>query len=129
MATIIREFVVNASVDQVWTGVADVGAVNRLIDFVGEVTLDGERRICRLGDAGTLEELIVTIDDERRRLAYSIKESPFGFTHHHASMQVDEHPAGGSRFVWITDVAPDSLAGAAVAPVDAAVESIKRHFA
>ena len=61
MATIVREFTLDAPADQVWTAVADVGAVDRLIDYLGEVTLDGATRTCQLADAGALEELIVTV--------------------------------------------------------------------
>ncbi|MGF1647304.1 MAG: SRPBCC family protein [Kineosporiaceae bacterium] len=129
MATILREFTVEAPAADVWEAVADIGAVDRLIDFLGEVTVDGDIRSCQLGDAGALRELIVSVDHDLRRVAYSIQASPFGFTHHHASMQVTPVDDGASRFTWITDVAPDALAGAVTEPVDTAVESIKRHFA
>ncbi|WP_158220896.1 SRPBCC family protein [Kineosporia sp. R_H_3] len=129
MATLVREFTLTAPAQQVWDAVADVGGVNRLIDFLGEVTVDGDIRSCQLGDAGALRELIVSVDHDLRRLAYSIQASPFGFTHHHASMQVTPVDDATSRFTWITDVAPDTLAGAVTEPVDTAVDSIKRHFA
>jgi len=128
MATIVREFTLDAPADQVWTAVADVGAVDRFIDYLGEVTLDGVTRTCQLADAGALEELIVTVDDTHRRLAYSIRRSPFGFDHHHASMQVTEAADGGTTFTWVTDLSPDTLAGAVVEPIDAAVDSIRRRF-
>ena len=128
MATIIREFTVERPATEVWKEVADVGNVNRLIDFLGEVTLDGDTRTCELGDAGQLEELIVSVDDERMRLAYAVTGSPFNLTHHHASMQVQPDGAG-SRLVWTTDLKPDEMAGAVTEPIDASVASIERHFA
>ncbi len=129
MASIVREFTVATPAADVWAAVADVGAVNQLIDYLGEVTVDGDVRSCRLGDAGTLEELIVSLDHDVRRLAYTIQSSPFGFAHHHASMQVTAVDRGTSRLTWITDIAPDPLAEGVTEPIDAAVASIQRHFA
>ncbi|MDT4887111.1 hypothetical protein FQZ97_1235310 [compost metagenome] len=53
-------------------------------------------------------ELLVALDDEHRRLAYTVTDGKA--THHHASAQVFADGEGRSRFVWITDVLPDGLA-------------------
>ncbi len=128
MATIHREFDIGASPDAAWAAVRDVGKINQLITFLGDVTVDGDRRICELGDQGALDELIVSVDEEHRRIAYAIRESPFNFDHHHASMQIV--PNGGSnegaRFIWTTDLKPDTAAAALAEAIDGAVESIKQ---
>lgn len=129
MGTITREFVVDLPPEAVWEKVGDVGAINQLIDFIGEVTLDGDRRSCALGDGGTLEELIVSVDPDRRRVVYSIQQSPFGFEHHSASMQAVADGDGRTRFVWITDFKPESVAPALDGVIDQASESIKRVLA
>jgi carbon monoxide dehydrogenase subunit G len=128
MATLVREFTLDVPVEKVWNDLSEVGAINRLIDYLGVVTVEGDTRTCALENGGHLEELIVTVDEERKRIVYSIKDSPFGFEHHNASMQAvpEDH---GTRFVWTTDLTPDSLAPALQQPLDAAVASIKRHFA
>ena len=95
MATIHREFEVSATPDQAWSALRDVGKINQLITFLGEVTVDGDRRTCQLGDQGTLDELIVSVDDEQRRLAYSIVESPFNRTLRSCMRQ----PSAGSSHV------------------------------
>lgn len=123
MVSMYRDFDVDAPVDRVWAAIADVGAPNKLITFLGEVTLDGDVRTCELGDRGKLEELIVSIDDENRRVVYSIRESPFNFTHHNASMQALPNGNGGTRIVWVTDLKPDEAAAPEI--LDAAVESMK----
>jgi carbon monoxide dehydrogenase subunit G len=126
MATITRDITLDVSPENAWRRIADVGAVNELIDFVGEVTLEGDHRSCALGDGGTLEELIVSIDSDRRRLVYSIRQSPFEFEHHSASMQAVPDGDGRTRFVWVTDFKPDAVAAALEGVIDQAVESIKR---
>ncbi len=128
MATIHRSFEIGASPDEAWRAVRDVGKINQLITFLGDVTVAGDRRTCELGGQGQLNELIVSVDDERRRLAYSITESPFNFSHHHASMQIEPESGGGSRFTWITDLKPDEAAPALADAVDAAVESLKQSL-
>ncbi len=128
MATIVRDFPVDAPVETVWRDIADVGGVNRLIDALGDVTVEGDRRTCQLGDAGLLDELIVAVDEDHRRVAYSIRQSPFGLEHHHASMQA-VGDGDRARFVWVTDLTPDSAAPGVEQAIDGAVESITRHFA
>ena len=125
MATIHRDFPVDAPPEKAWAALRDVGRVNELITFLGEVTVEGDRRTCSLGDLGTLDELIVSVDDETRRLAYTIRESPFGFEHHHASMQITENGGSGARFLWTTDVKPDAAAAALSEAIDGAVESLR----
>jgi carbon monoxide dehydrogenase subunit G len=125
MATIHREFQIGASPDDAWAAVREVGKINELITFLGDVTVDGDRRTCELGDQGKLDELIVSVDDGRRRVAYSIVESPFDFAHHNASMQVVANGGAGSTFIWTTDVKPDEVVPALSEAIDAAIESFK----
>lgn len=124
MATLYRETDLNAPADEVWNALADVGALNTLITFLGDVTVEGEERVCSLGD-DKLRELIVTVDDEHRRVAYSVQESPFNFAHHHSSMQVI--PNGETtKFVWWTDVKPDETAPVLAQAIDQSVDSIRQ---
>jgi carbon monoxide dehydrogenase subunit G len=125
MASIYREFEVGASPEKAWEAIRDAGNINNVITFLGEVTLDGDYRTCHLGDEGRLNELIVSVDDERRRFVYSIRESPFGFSHHSASMQIVPNNGRGSRLIWVTDIKPDEAAPAVEDVLDAAVASIK----
>ncbi len=126
MATIHREFPIQASPQKAWEALRDVGRVNKLITFLGEVKVEGDRRTCALGEQGTLDELIVSVDDERHRIAYSIKASPFNLEHHHAFMQVRADGGSGATFVWTTDVKPDTVVPGLSEAIDGAIESLKR---
>lgn len=46
MATIHREFEIKAAPDSAWAALRDVGRINTLITFLGEVRVDGDRRTC-----------------------------------------------------------------------------------
>jgi hypothetical protein len=96
---------------------------NKLITFLGETTLEGDRRSCSVGDMGKLEELIVSVDDENRCVVHSIRESQFNFTHHSASMQAITNGEGRTRFLWVTDLKPDDAVQEDI--FDAAVASVK----
>jgi hypothetical protein len=87
--------------------------VHELVSFLDSASVDGTRRVCRIAEGapvqGELHEVILAVDDGLRRVAYSILESPFGFSHHAASMQIVEEE-GQTWFVWTTDILPDSVA-------------------
>ncbi|MFI9361912.1 hypothetical protein ACIG5E_12755 [Kitasatospora sp. NPDC053057] len=58
-----------------------------------------------------IRELIVSIDDDLRRLAYSAVEGfKIPLTHHHASFQVLPEGPGRCPLVWTTDVLPHAMA-------------------
>ena len=109
MATIIRDIEIGASAEFVWAAVRDVGAVDRLFPgFCTEVTLEPGLRHVRFATGWVVHELIVSVDDSLRRVAYaSVQGRP---THHNASMQVIPVGENRCRILWTTDVLPDSLA-------------------
>ncbi|GAB3204660.1 SRPBCC family protein [Nocardia tengchongensis] len=112
MATIRHEVVIEAAPEFVWDVVRDVGAVHeRLLPgrVVGTRVEAGERFLT-FPDGHVIRELIVAIDEEARRLAYSVAEGarpPLDY--HHASFEVRGEGERG-RLIWITDVLPDSVA-------------------
>ncbi len=71
---------------------------------------DGDDRIVTFHTGATARERLVTIDDERRRLVYSVVQSQFGFAHHQASVEVVDADEAGCRLLWTADVLPDTLA-------------------
>lgn len=124
MATVHHVLEFRSTPAEVWAKVADVGAVNKIMPFLGDVTLDGDRRTCAIGDAA-LEELIVTIDPDRRRLAYAIVGGPLPFVQHSATMQVV--PKGdGCVLEWTHDFKPDELRPAFAESLAPAVEGLRR---
>ncbi len=72
------------------------------------------------------QEQLVGVDDDARRLAYSIIESGLNVTHHNASAQVADDGAGRTLFIWTVDVLPDEVAEPINLMMTAGLESIKR---
>ena len=126
MASLIKEFVVDSPPEAVWDVVRDVGAVHTRLapGVVVDTRLEPGARVVRFANGLVLHELIVTVDDARRRLVYSSIGGQA--THHNASVQVLPEGARGSRFVWTTDLLPDELAPAVDQMMTAGIAVIRK---
>ena len=126
MACIRKEILLDASAENVWAAVRDVGALHeRLVPgFVVDTRLEGDARIVTFGNGMVVRELIVDLDDEARRLAWSARGGRL--THHNASVQVFADGARRCRLVWIADLLPNELAGEIRAMIDQAAAVMKK---
>lgn len=112
MATVQTDIHIDTSPELAWEALRDFGALHeRLVPgFVVDTELDGDgTRVVTFFNGAVAREVLVGLDDDLRRLAYSVVDGPLGSTHHNASAQVVDD-GSGSRFVWTTDVLPDHLA-------------------
>ena len=128
MATIIKETVVEAPAPSVWEALRDFGAVHERLapGFVVDSRLEGDVRTVTFANGAVAREALVGVDDEARRLAYSVVESRLPLTHHNASASVLSEGDGRSRFVWVTDVLPDEAAPVVAGMMEEGLEVIRR---
>ena len=109
MASIRKEVLIDARPEDVWAALRDWGALHERLapGFVTDTRLDGDDRIVTFFNGTVLREVLVDLDDEARRLAWSVVDPPY--VHHNGSAQVfgDDD---GARFVWIADFLPHDLA-------------------
>ena len=126
MASIRREMLVEAPAERVWAALRDVGALHRRLapGFVTDVRLEEGARVVTFGNGMVARELIVDIDDQGRRLVWSVVGGPM--THHNGSAQVFVEGDRRSRFVWIADLLPNEMAPAVAAMMDQGMEVMKR---
>ena len=112
MTCIHKELLIDNSPADVWAAVRDTGAAHERLarGFVLDTTVEPGARLVTFANGAVARELIIDVDDERRRLAYAVVDSPLGMTHHHAVMEVVED-RDGTRLVWDVDVAPPAAAG------------------
>lgn len=125
MATLYREVMIEAPADEVWSAARDVGALHtRLVPgFVTDTRLEGGTRLVSFFNGMVARETIISVDDERRRLAYGVMGGRAA--HFNGSLQV--FPSGdASRVVWIIDLLPDDLAGAIGEMQARGIEAMKR---
>ena len=110
MPRIRKEISIDASPEKVWDALRDWGALHeRLVPgFVTDCRLDGEDRIVTFATGAVMREVLIDLDDEHRRLAWSIVDGPY--RHHNGVAQVFAESDDGARFVWTTDLlAPDEV--------------------
>lgn len=126
MASIRREFDVDAPADVAWAAVSDFGAVHvRLAPgFVVDTRLDGDARIVTFGNGMVARELLVDVDDAARRLVYSVRGGRF--IHDNASVRIVPLDNERCRFIWHRDMLPNELAGSIAAMMDQAAPIMKR---
>jgi len=125
MASIFRDIWIDATPEEAWAALRDVGAIHTRLaqDFVTDVQLEEGARVVTFASGMVARELIVGIDDDARRVAWSVVGGPM--THHNASAQVIPE-AHGSRFVWIADLLPDALAPHIAGMIELGLAAIKR---
>ena len=125
MATIHKERRIAAPPELVWEALRDWAQVHRRLvpGFVVDCRLDGEDRLVTFFNGSTVRELLVDLDEERRRLVWSVVDGPY--THHNGAAQV--HPDGdGCRFVWIADLLPNEAAAPTDQMMERGIETVKR---
>ncbi|MFD6455932.1 SRPBCC family protein [Nocardia sp. NPDC060220] len=121
MASVHKEILIDADPAQVWAVISDFtdGPVRMAPGFVTDSRLvEPGVRTATFADGTVVRERLIALDEQSRRIAYSVIGDTMQPTHDNASMQVFPHGDGHSRFVWIHDVQPDDLA----VPMGAAME-------
>jgi carbon monoxide dehydrogenase subunit G len=110
MACVRKEFSIHASADTVWAAVRDVGAAHTRVfpRVLTDVRVEGNARVVTFANGLVVRELIVDLDDDRRRFAYAAVGGRT--THHNASIEVQPEGADKCRVVWITDLLPSEMA-------------------
>jgi hypothetical protein len=131
MASIEKSLIINSSPDRIWDAVRDVGAIHRRLapgvvanTEMLEDTQFPTRRVT-FAQGPVVDEIIVDVDEARRRLVWSVRADQFA--HHNGAMQVHDAD-GGARVTWIADVLPDALAAVIEPMMEAGMQAMKRHL-
>jgi len=124
MASVYKEFHVNALAEDVWDALRDFYAVHERLapGFLTALQKEDGARVLTFANGSVAREVLVGIDDDHRRLVYTIPNERL--TYHGASAQVFAD-GKGSRFVWITDLLPDAMAPYISAQMDEGLKAMK----
>jgi hypothetical protein len=111
MASIKQETSIATGPDEAWAALRDWGALHERLapGFVVDTKLDGNDRIVTFANGAVVRERLVALDDDSRRLVWSIVDGPY--THHNGAAQVSANADGSSHFTWTADLLPDELTG------------------
>jgi hypothetical protein len=131
VATIIRAITIDTDPATAWDALRDFGALHQRLapGFITDGRMeDGDIRVITFFTGAVARERLVGVDDDVRRLAYSIVESSFDVTHHNAAAQIADSGDARTRFTWTVDVLPDGLAAPIAEMMEAGLEAIKAHL-
>jgi carbon monoxide dehydrogenase subunit G len=125
MASIQKQISTNASADEVWSAVSDIGALHtRLVPgFVVDTRLEAGGRIVTFGNGMLVREPIVDVNHQTRRLVWSAIGGLL--THYNASIQVFAEADHLTKVVWIADLLPNEAAGAIEAMMEQGMTVMK----
>jgi hypothetical protein len=128
MASIHEELAVDVSSAEAWEALRQVQNAHKLFS---PVTIDGQLvgdiRTVTFANGMVARERILNIDDDRRRVAYTVLDAP-GMSYHHASMQVMDAGLGRCVFHWTTDFLPPE-AGSSLTPlIQQGARALKRNL-
>ena len=128
MASIRITIPVDQPAQTVWAAVADAGAVHERLarGFVVDTQLRDGQRVVTFAVGLVAKELLVDIDEDARRIAYAVVESPLGLRHHHATMEVVADGDDHSQLVWVADLLPDDVEPAVRTFMEQGAESMQR---
>ncbi len=106
-----------ASADAVWNALRGFDGIEAWLPLIDRSEVDGAgpgaTRICTTRDGGRLVERLEELDDNERRLVYTIQEAPMPVHDYRSTMRVlaDDRDASTSTVVWTARFeAPDDAA-------------------
>jgi hypothetical protein len=128
MASIRKQVEVEVDAAKAWAALRSVGEAHKVFGPVlADARLDRDMRTATFGNGMVVHERILDVDDERRRVAYTVTDAP-GVAYHHASMEVIDRGAGKCGFVWITDVFPPEATSMLAPMIDAGAKALKSNL-
>ena len=126
MASLHKEITIERSKESVWDAIRDVGAIQKRLvpGFVVNCRLEGDWRTVTFANGMVVRELIIAVDDQTCRHAWSARGEPL--THHNASIQVFSDGHDKCRVVWIADLMPNEAAEAVGEMIDEGLATMKQ---
>jgi hypothetical protein len=128
MASIYKDIPLDARADDVWAAVRDYGSVQQRVapGFVTDCRLDGDARIVTFANGNVAREVLVTMDETRKRLVYAVVSERV--KQHSASIQIFADGENHSRMVWIADVLPNEIATYIDGQMDLGAVAMQKQF-
>lgn len=125
MASIYKDIRIDVNHNDAWDALRDFGALHERLatGFVTDTRLDGQDRIVTFVGGSVLRERLVSIDDDARRLVWSIVGGPY--THHNGSAQIFCDCDRRTWLVWVADILPDELAPRTAEMMERGLDAIK----
>lgn len=96
---------IDATPEQVWSVLGDIGSVDRWIPGVTSVTVDGMTRVCTFEDGHIQDERILDYSPDSRSYRYLIEGAPLPVTDNTGRFSIEAN-RGQSRVMWESSFEP-----------------------
>jgi hypothetical protein len=125
MASIRKEITLSNSAARVWDAMRDFHAVHTRVapGFLIDNKPEDGARLLTFANGAVFRELLVSCDDQQRRLVYAIAQPPF--TTYSATVEIFDAGAGSSRLAWTVNFLPNELTDSIASQMDAALGVMK----
>jgi hypothetical protein len=126
MASIHKSIAINRPAAQVWDAMRDLGALHTrlVVGFVTDTRLDGNVRDVTFASGQKAREVILGVDNDRRRVAWSSASPPL--TQYYASAQIFPVSDDSCEVHWNADLLPDEVAPAITGMIEQGLAAMKR---
>jgi uncharacterized protein YndB with AHSA1/START domain len=126
MASIRIETTIEAPSEKVWEALRAWDRPHEVLvpGFVVDTRMDGEDRIVSFFNGATVREVLIDLDEDARRLVWSVVDGPY--THHNGAAQVLSDGNGATRFVWTADLLPNEAAKPTRQMMERGAETVKQ---
>ncbi|MHA4854576.1 SRPBCC family protein [Rhodococcus sp. MSC1_016] len=125
MATLRSHIVIDRDPDAVWSVIRDVANISQWFPAIVTSSGDSSRRTVTLEDGSVLEEDIVTLDDDLRRLQYRAVDGDLAVTDHLGTVDVLGVDDQRTLVVYSTEIEPADLAAAFGPAIDGGLEGLR----
>ncbi|WP_063057410.1 SRPBCC family protein [Nocardia sienata] len=112
MTTLRSQVLIDRSPDAVWQVIRDVPGISRWFPAITSSEGDQRHRTVILRGGSRLEETVVTMNDELRRLQYRVVEGDLPINAHLGTVDVLDLGDGRALVVYSTEIEPAELADA-----------------
>lgn len=125
MASIRKAITLSNSGSRVWDAMRDFQAVHTRVapGFLVDNKPEPGARVLTFANGAVFRELLVSCDEQQRRLVYAIPQPPF--TTYSAAVQIFDEGAENSRLEWTVDFLPNELAEHIERQMEAALKVMK----
>ena len=97
---------IEAPAEEVWKSVSDFGGINKFLELVASITMEGEGvgalRTLTLTDGAKVVERLDEFDEENHSLTYSIVDSPLPLEGYSATMKLTDLGGGKCELKWFS---------------------------
>lgn len=127
MASGQAEISVDVSPDEAWKLLREFGTLAEWMPGIDSCTVEGDvRTLAMMGIE--IKEQLRELDDEARRISYSVVESPMGNLESHLATISVTPEGAGSRVTWSVEVTPDELLGLFLPVYEGSIGEIKKQL-